>query len=229
MTKIKLIVIGLIGFSLFLGCNSDQSTNEIVAEVEPNFEPENIAYSTIGEFKPGVLTDSVYTNSFFGFEITIPSDWDILIVNNEKKSGSDNTITADSTVKSKNPSEENYFQLLTLQKFGRIPLVNFMVEKIEPIPNVTNASEYLAYTENYILTEHAEGFPHFIGHSVIESSVGNRPFLNQTFSVDFEQSSQFQRNYCVQFDAYIFTIITHYGDQDQLDMINALLDQITWK
>lgn len=189
--------------------------------------PANISYATYGEFNAGELKDSIYSSSYFGFELPVIDGWDIILLNNTPYGSNTKQKALDSLAK--DPSADNYFQLITLQMNGRVPLINFMVEKTEAIPNVSNASDYLAYTESYILEAHKTGFPQYIGHTVIESKVGERPFLNQTFSVDFETSSQFQRNYCVQFDAYIFTIITHYANQADLDVINELLAGISWK
>ncbi len=220
-----------IGFAVYLCLGMASCSNEVTqdnpAEVHSPIVPENIAYATFGEFTEGALIDSVYSNAFFGFELPILEGWDILLLNNARFDKEDQSVSTDSVPK--DLSEDNYFQLITLQMNDRIPLVNFMVEKIAPIPNVTNAKEYLIYTEAYILEGHSVGFPHYIAHAVTESPVGGRPFMNQTFSVEYENASQFQRNYCVQFDDYIFTIITHYGNQAELDVINELLGEIRWQ
>jgi|GEM_PF-4653175 len=223
--KLSIVFTVFLGFTL-ASC-ADEVNPENPAEINTPVVPENIAYATFGDFTDGVLIDSVYGSAFFGFELPILEGWDIILVNNTRFDYEKDSLASDGL---KNDlSEDNYFQLITLQMNDRIPLVNFMVEKIDPIPNVTNAKEYLAYTETYILEGHTVGFPHYIAHAVTESPVGGRPFMNQTFSVEYENASQFQRNYCVQFDAYIFTIITHYSNQAELDVINELLSGIRWK
>ena len=220
-----------IGFAVFLGLTLASCTDEVSEEntVESNTPsaPENIAYPTYGEFNEGVLMDSVYSNSFFGFDLPVLDGWDIILLNNTRFDKSEENSSKDSL--QKNLSEDNYFQLITLQMNEFLPLVNFMVEKTEPIPNVSNAKEYLAYTETYIMENSQTDYTRYVGHAIVETAVGGRPFLNQTFTVNFGEITQFQRNYCVQFDAYIFTIITHYSNQAELDVINELLSGIRWK
>lgn len=214
------------GFLILSSCNEQSHQPAIIETPIEIATPENIAYATYGEFNEGQLIDTIYSNTYFGFELPVIDGWDIILLNN--KAYGDNTQGNEKDSIAKDPSEDNYFQLITLQMNGRVPLVNFMVEKIDPIPNVSNAKEYLAYTETYILADHQTGFPHYIGHAVVESAVGGRSFLNQTFSVEFDTTTQYQRNYCVQFDDYIFTIITHYTNQAELDVINELLAGIIW-
>ena len=220
-----------IGFAVYFCLGMASCSNEVTqdnpADVNTPNATENIAYSTLGDFTAGEFIDSVYSNSFFGFTLPVIEGWDVILLNNTRFDQVTDSLSSDSLVT--DPSEDNYFQLITLQMNDFLPLVNFMVEKTEPIPNVSNAKEYLAYTENYIMENSQTEYTRYISHVVVETSVGGRPFLNQTFTVNFGEITQFQRNYCVQFDDYIFTIITHYGNKAELDVVNELLDGIIWK
>ncbi len=209
----------IIGFSVLMACGS---------KVEPTIEEtqhekediQSIKYETHGEFDMGILEERIYKNSYFGFMVKIDSDWDILLPTETS------TEIIDSVAKVQ--GADNYNQLLKIQQKGRIPLISIMAEHLAPIPNVTNALEYLQYTDSYIQETHQEGYPRYISHSIIESLVGDRPFLMQTFTIEYATETQIQRNYCAQFGEYILTIITHYATQSELNKVNFILEHILW-
>ncbi len=209
-----------LSFGLLISCQSkvEPTIDETTSEKE---EIQPIKYATHGEFDMGILDGRIYTNSYFGFMVKIDSDWDILLP------AETSTEIIDSVAKVQ--GAENYNQLLKIQQKGRIPLISIMAEHLAPIPNVTNALEYLKYTDSYIQETHQEGFPRYISHAIIESVVGDKPFLMQTFTVEYETETQIQRNYCAQFGDYILTIITHYATQSELNKVNFILDHILWE
>ncbi len=201
---------------------SCQTTVEpAIEETQPETqEIQSIKYETHGEFDMGILEGRIHTNSYFGFMVKIDSDWDIVLP------AETSTEIIDSVAKVQ--GAENYNQLLKIQQKGRIPLISIMAEHLAPIPNVTNALEYLQYTDSYIQETHQEGYPRYISHSIIESLVGDKPFLMQTFTVEYATETQIQRNYCAQFGEYILTIITHYATQSELNKVNFILEHILW-
>jgi hypothetical protein len=209
----------IIGLSVFMACQSNVETT--IDETSPEKEEiQSIKYETHGEFDMGILEGRIYTNSYFGFMVKIDNDWDILLPTETS------TEIIDSVAKVQ--GAENYNQLLKIQQKGRIPLISIMAEHLAPIPNVSNALEYLKYTDSYIQETHQEGYPRYISHAIIESLVGDKPFLMQTFTVEYETETQIQRNYCAQFEEYILTIITHYSTQSELNKVNFILDHILW-
>lgn len=209
----------ILSLGVIISCqtNVEPTLDETPSEKE---EIQSINYATHGEFDMGILDGRIYTNPYFGFMVKIDSDWDILIP------AETSTEILDTAAKVQ--GAENYNQLLKIQQKGRIPLISIMAEHLAPIPNVTNALEYLQYTDSYIQETHQEGYPRYISHAIIESVVGDKPFLMQTFTVEYATETQIQRNYCAQFGEYILTIITHYATQSELNKVNFILEHILW-
>lgn len=105
-----------------------------------------------------------------------------------------------------------------------------MAEKIEPIPNIENALEYLEYTKWFIPENHSSGYPKYTGGTITNTSINNKMFLTQTFEIEEKNSDKYyQKTYSVQFDSYLLNFVTNYENEEQKTEVQNLLNEIIWK
>jgi hypothetical protein len=199
---------------------------------EVEIELENIAYTPLSAYEKGKLTKRSYTNKYFGFTIQVPESWKILTKSeqqlnqtNKEAELAENKSEINTKIETSKP---NWNSLLSLQQGDWLPGITFMSEKIEPIPNVTNALEYLEYTQVFMKENYSTGYPTYSDGTVSKDSVGSKVFLVQTFEIETENEFYYQKTFCAQYGDYLLNIITNYQNVDQENELRELLSIIEW-
>jgi hypothetical protein len=107
----------------------------------------------------------------------------------------------------------------------------FQMEKIDPIPTVSNALEYTEYSKSFIEKHYASGYPKYTVDPVqIVDYIGGREFLlspNQIQeSADYHP--YFTHTYTAQFDDYLLNILVSFTGHESEKEVKHLLESIIW-
>jgi hypothetical protein len=197
---------------------------------------ENISYSAKGRLSSGYADSANYHNDFFGFTFPIRHEnWTIFNEEQVSNRMQDNKEELGWNDKEFEKTKNNIHSLLTLEKYyntpqGKEQYINFMSEGLESISNVSNAIEYLNYTDSFILKNHSTTYPKYKTLSIDTGYIGSRKFLVQTLLIeDNPETKRYQKTYCAQYDKYLLNILVCYYTDKQLKENLELLNKISWE
>lgn len=196
----------------------------------------NIEYPVGDSVLGGTVEDGKYVNKYFGFVIPVPdSTWEILNAEQYENRLDDNAENMQSSETAKQATKENVDDLFTIRRVSRIDSmglfqgVSFMREGIEKIPGVTNALDYVNWTDDWVKKNLSSGFPKYTSQGIDTAYVGDRIFLHATYKIETETGyTYFQETYTALFGKYLLNVIVNYQTDEEAIENMKYLSQIHW-
>jgi len=196
---------------------------------------ENISYAPKGQLNNGYIDGNAYHNDFFSLSLpTEHENWTLLNKDQYSIRLEDNKKDLNWNDKEFEKTKSNNLTLLTLEKYydtpqGKEQYINFMAEGLDSLPNVSNAIEYLYWTDSFLKERHSTTYPKYKTLSIDTGSIGNRKFLVHTLSIeDTPDVKRYQKTYCAQYGKFLLNIIVCYYTDDQLKDNFKVLNKISW-
>jgi len=214
--------------------NPPKETCDTVAKTNPPKEVHNISYPFNGKLDQGVFDSKHYQNKYFGFSIDAPdANWTVL--NREQyaariKSNLTALNASDSASKKSENNLHNLFTIRKNQQRAAFQSISFTGEGLEKIPDVTNALEYIKWTDKFVADHLSSGFPKYKVLSLDSGMLGNREFLLSIWKIERSPGIvYFQKTYTAQFGKYVLNVIENYQSHEDSLENEKILSTIKWK
>lgn len=201
--KIKFNYIGLaILTTLLISCNQFNKTKD---------------------FDYGKVENGKYLNSFFGFEVTLPSDWIVQTKEQtDELSESGKDIIAGDNKNTKailNASEINSANLLAMFKYEKGAAVDFnpnfiiVAENLKKAPGIKNGGDYLFQTRK--LLKQSQLQYDSLDEKFKKEIINNQEFYVMNASIKYMETNIKQSYYSTLENGFCISAIMSYVDDEQ--------------
>jgi len=201
--RINTSLIGLIFLTILtLSCKSDN-------------QPKDFDY--------GKVENSIYLNSFFGFELELPSDWFVQtkeLTDNLSEMGKDIVAGEDKNMKALlNASEINTANLLAIFKYEIGAAVDYnpnlilVAENLKNAPGIKTGGDYLFQTRKFLIQSQLEY--EIIDDEFNKEVINNQEFYTMNTSMNYMGQNIKQVYYSTINKGFCLSAIISFIDEEQ--------------
>jgi len=186
------------------------------------------------EIDLGTFEDSVYSNTYFGFKMILPTDWSIQDQQSIKQimdSGSEIIAGEDENLKTLMKYSEK--QVVTLLAAYKHPLgapVSFnpniicVAERVRHIPGIKSGKDYLFHTRKTIELGQLEySFP----KEIYSENIGGMDFSVMCADVAIGQMTVHQRIYSAIIKGYALMFTVSFTNDEEDSFLQDVLESVT--
>jgi hypothetical protein len=183
------------------------------------------------EFDFGTVENSVYRNKYFGFVITLPSDWNIQ--DEESRRQIMNTGAKALAGDEKNPtvSELQTANLLTAFKHplgSKVPVnssIACVAERVSQEPSIKRGRDYLAYSRKVVEASRAAVS---FAKGISTETLGGREFDVMHVKMSLAGKTIQQEYYATIIKGYALVFVISYATEEDKATLKSVLDSLTW-
>lgn len=183
------------------------------------------------DFDYGHVENSKYVNSYFDFEITIPTDWIVQTkeqMDNMAKTGAELVVGDDSKLKAVvKASEINSANLLAVYQYERGSAVEYnpsfvlVAENIINAPGIKIGSDYLFQSRR--LLEQSQFKYDYIDKEFTKEIINGTEFYKMNAEINYMGLNIKQIYYSTIVDRFSFNVIISFiNDQQKLDLLKSI-------
>ncbi|MGL4343703.1 MAG: hypothetical protein ACRCTE_00755 [Cellulosilyticaceae bacterium] len=210
MKKVVLVLLSILLMSSFAGCGSSKTLDR------------------------GTLTDHVYTNDYFGLEITYPEAW-TMSTNEEidQMIEQSNQMLGEMSPNSKAGLKLAELKTVYFSIGGNndpMNIANFMslAEKLSALQGISTSTDYLNFTKKSLETVAAQ-MPYKFPKEVYTETVAGQEFGVLEAQLDNGSAVLTQKYYCRIIDGYALCFIATSMDDANAALNQGILDSIVLK
>ena len=195
------------------------------------------SYNTQKAFDYGKIENGKYSNSYFGLEIEVPTDWVVQSkeeTDNLTQMGKDIITSDNDQLKALiDASEINTANLLIVFKYevGSAVMYNpnfvCLAENLKNAPGIKNGSDYLFHSRN-LLKQTNLNYTH-IDETSTKKTINNHDFYYMNVTLDVMGQPVQQVFYATIINNFCLCAITSYNDDEQRDELEKIVNSITIK
>jgi len=187
-------------------------------------------------FDYGKVENNKYTNSFFNFEMSVPTNWSVQSreqTDNLSKIGKDMVSGSNKKMKEVlDASEINSANLLAAFKYDLKTAVQYnpnlmiVAENLKNAPDIKTGGDYLAHTRNFLKQSQV---PHdHIDDASKKTTIGGKEFYSMSVIVNYMGLKIHQTYYATILDGFSVVTTISYIDENQKKELQNAVNSITF-
>jgi hypothetical protein len=182
-------------------------------------------------FIKGELKRNIFSNEYFGFQLSIDTVWYILNKKDLEELFHERNQILQRDANTGFPESKGTYILLsmTTDTVENIPHVLISSLDLATYPHIRNERDYL---EDYFrqVNETYKNYNVQISNSQItQEKIGNKTFFSSLITIKGENFLAYQKRYSIRIKEKLLNLMTNYGTDSDLKKCTTLLEKTKWK